>query len=188
MTGKRIGYIRVSTIDQNPDRQLENISVDKKFIEYCTGKSKERPELKAMMDYAREDDLVIVHSIDRFARNLKDLRNLVDNLVGRNVKLQFIKENLIFTRDNSAMSNLLLHVIGAVAEFEHALIIERIHEGVAVAKKLGRYTGGKSKLTKEMVEKISIELQTRKTKTKIAQELGISRECLYRYIRKLNLK
>lgn len=188
MTGKRIGYIRVSTKEQNPDRQIENVELDKRFIEYASAKTKERPELKAMLDYAREDDIIIIHSMDRFARNLKDLKFLVDGLVNRGIQVRFIKENLTFTKENSAMSTLMLHLMGAFAEFEHAFIVERIKEGVAIAKRLGRYKGGKSKLSDEMKEKILLELQSRKTKTKIAQDLGISRESLYRYMGLLNLK
>lgn len=83
MTGKRIGYIRVSTVEQNPDRQLEKVQLDKKFIDYASAKSQDRPQLQAMLEFAREDDVIIVHSMDRLARNLRDLKELVDELVSR---------------------------------------------------------------------------------------------------------
>lgn len=84
--GKRIGYIRVSTIDQNPERQLEGISIDKKFTDYASGTTIKRPQLEMMFEYAREDDLIIVHSMDRLARNVKDLRNIIDSLVEKELR------------------------------------------------------------------------------------------------------
>src|SRR5271155_5559778 len=173
--GKRVGYIRVSTTDQNPDRQLESVQLDKKFIEFASGRSKERPQLMNLIDYVREDDIVIVHSLDRLARNVKDLRYIIDELVSKKTTVQFVKENLIFTGNDSPMSNLLLVMIGAIAEFEHSLIRERQLEGIALAKKQGKFQGSKSKYTPEMKEAIGREIQTNKSKYKIADELGISR-------------
>jgi DNA invertase Pin-like site-specific DNA recombinase len=183
MTGKRIGYIRVSTTDQNPDRQLENVSLDKKFIDYASARSTDRPQLKIMLDFVREDDIVIVHSMDRFARNLKDLKQLVDSLVLRNIQVHFIKENLQFSGENSAVSNLVLHLMGAFAEFEYAFIRERQREGVEIAKRLGRFKGGVKKMTREKIEMLKELIQTRKSKTLIAKELGVSRFTLYRYLK-----
>jgi len=183
--GKRIGYIRVSTTDQNPDRQLEGIQLDKKFIDYASAKSTNRPNLKVMLEFVREDDIVIVHSMDRLARNLKDLKQIVDELIGRNIKVKFIKENLEFTGENSPMSNLLLHVMGAVAEFEYSFIKERQREGIEVAKKQGKFRGTTKKLNAEKIETLKRELLTRKSKSQIAADLGISRFTLYRYIDKL---
>src|SRR5690349_15470132 len=108
--GKIIGYIRVSSYDQNIDRQLENIKLDKVFIDKASGKDTQRPELKAMINYAREGDLIIVHSMDRLARNLDDLRRLVNELTQKEVQIQFIKEKLTFTGEDSPMSILLLSV------------------------------------------------------------------------------
>jgi len=186
MTGKRIGYIRVSTTDQNPDRQLENIHLDKKFIDYASAKSTNRPQLQMMLDFAREDDVVIVHSMDRLARNLKDLKEIVTSLVEKKIQVHFIKENLQFTSENSAMSNLLLHLMGAFAEFEYAFIIERQREGIEIAKRRGTYSGRKKKLNAEKIEILKKELQTRKTREQVAKDLGISRSVLYTYIKKLD--
>ena len=109
--GKLIGYIRVSSVDQNPERQLEGITVDKKFIDYVSGKSIKRPQLEKLIEYAREGDEIIVHSMDRLARNLDDLRKLVRDFTSKDIKLRFIKENLIFNGDDSPMANLLLSVM-----------------------------------------------------------------------------
>lgn len=186
MTGKRIGYIRVSTVDQNPDRQLQGIKLDKKFIEYASGTTIKRPQLSLMLDYVRDDDVVIIHSMDRLARNVKDLINLVDILSNKNVEVTFIKENLTFNGKDSALSKLLLMIMGAIAEFEHSLIRERQAEGIAIAKMKGKYTIGRpNKFTLTVREKIIEELKTRKSKTKIAKDLGISRFSLYEYIKKI---
>ncbi len=187
MSGKRIGYIRVSTPDQNPDRQLENIQLDKKFIEFSSAKSTNRPELQSMLDFVREDDIVIVHSMDRLARNLKNLKSLVDGLVSRKIQVHFIKENLQFSGENSATSNFILNIMGAFAEFEHAFILERQREGIEIAKKKGRFRGTKKKLNDEKIQILKNELLTRKSKTQIALELGVSRFTLYRYIADLKI-
>lgn len=185
MTGKRIGYIRVSTVDQNPDRQLESIIVDKKFIDYASAKSTNRPQLKSMLEFVREDDVIFVHSMDRLARNLKDLKELVESLVSKKIQVHFLKENLQFSGENSATSNLVLHLMGAFAEFEYAFIRERQREGIEIAKKKGRFRGTKKKLDSEKIELLKKELLTRKSKTQIALDLHISRFTLYRYIHKI---
>ncbi len=186
MTGKRIGYIRVSTTEQNPDRQLENVQVDKKFIDYASARSTNRPQLMAMLEFAREDDIIIVHSMDRLARNLRDLKELVDLFVKKKIEVHFIKENLQFSGQNSATSTLILHLMGAFAEFEYAFIKERQREGIEIAKRKGRFRGATKKLDAEKIEILKKELLTRKTKSKIAEELGVSRFTIYRYIDKIN--
>lgn len=183
--GKRIGYIRVSTIDQNPERQLEGIDLDKKFIDYASGNTIKRPQFEMMMEYAREDDLIIVHSMDRLARNVKDLRKTIDNLVEKGIQIQFMKENLIFTGKDSPMANLMLMLIGSIAEFELSLIRERQLEGIAIAKKAGKFKGSKKKLNTDKLEILKQKLQTRDSKSKIAKDLGVSRFTLYRYIRNM---
>lgn len=187
MSGKKIGYVRVSTLDQNPERQLEGIELDKKFIEYASAKSTDRPQLKMMLEYIREDDMLIVHSMDRLARNLFDLRSLVKDMVERKIEVKFIKENLIFTGKDSAMSNLLLSLMGAFAEFEYAFIRERQAEGIRIAKLKGIYKGAKKKLNEEKMQLLREEMKTRKSKTQIAFSLGISRETLYRYLHYLGI-
>ena len=134
---KVIGYIRVSTVDQNTERQLDGLKLDKVFTDKASGKDVNRPQLKAAREYVREGDRLVVHSLDRLARNLVDLKNIVSELTARDVTVQFVKENLTFTNEDNAMSNLLLSVMGAFAEFERALIRERQREGIALAKKRG---------------------------------------------------
>lgn len=185
MNGKRIGYIRVSTKDQNPDRQLEGVQLDKKFIDYASAKSMVRPQLEAMLEFVREDDIVIVHSMDRLARNVKDLKTLVDGLLLKKIQVNFIKENLLFKGENSALANLMLHMMGAFAEFEYAFIKERQREGIEIAKKKGKFKGTTKKLNAEKIEVLKQQLLTRKSKSQIALDLGISRFTLYRYIDKL---
>lgn len=195
MTGKRIGYVRVSTPEQNPDRQLEGISIDKKFIDYASARSTDRPQLQAMLDFVREDDVVIVHSMDRLARNLRDLKNLVDLLVSKKIEVHFIKENLqFFGQDsveghNSATSNLLLHLMGAFAEFEYAFIRERQREGIAIAKKKGKFKGKQKKLTQEQVAWLAEQTaQPHKTKSQLARDLNMGHSTLYRYLKEIKEK
>lgn len=188
MSGKRIGYVRVSTIEQNPDRQLENVEVDKKFVDYASAKSTNRPQLKAMLDFVREDDIVIVHSMDRLARNLFDLRSIVNKLIKNKIQVQFIKENLTFSDQENPMSNLMLSLMGAFAEFEYAFIKERQMEGIQIAKKKGKFKGRPKKMTEEMIELLKKELQTRKKMTEIARDMEVSRCTLYKCVKDLGIK
>lgn len=188
MSGKRIGYIRVSTVDQNPERQLEGISLDKKFTDYASGKTTDRPMLAAMMEYVREDDIIIVHSMDRLARNVKNLRELIDFLIAKKVQVQFLKENLTFSGEQSPMNNLLLMVMGSIAEFELSMINERQREGVRIAKLAGKYKGQRHKLTTDAREKLRLMMTTRISKSQMSKELGISRMTLYRYLKEMKDK
>ena len=183
MHGQRIGYIRVSSFDQNPERQLDHIQVDKQFIDKASGKDTHRPQLDAMVSFAREGDTVVVHSMDRLARNLDDLRRLVQQLTKRGIRIEFVKECLSFTGEDSPMANLLLSVMGAFAEFERALIRERQREGIALAKQRGVYRGRKKALTTEQVVELRRRVGTGEQKTTLAREFGISRETLYQYLR-----
>src|SRR3984885_10031061 len=151
---KRVGYIRVSSVDQNTERQLEGQDLDKVFTDKASGKDTNRPQLQAALDYIREGDVLVVHSMDRLARNLDDLRRMVLDLTGKGVHVQFIKENLTFTGEESPMSNLLLSLLGAVAEFERSMIRERQREGIELAKKRGVYRGRKPSLTAVQIAEI----------------------------------
>ncbi|MCX6557245.1 MAG: recombinase family protein [Candidatus Aminicenantes bacterium] len=183
MPGQRIGYVRVSSFDQNPERQLENISVNKVFTDKASGKDTKRPELEALLSFAREGDTVVVHSMDRLARNLDDLRRLVQMLTKRGIRIEFVKEGLHFTGEDSPMANLLLSVMGAFAEFERALIRERQREGIALAKKRGAYRGRKKALSPEQVAALRQRAAAGDQKAALAREFGISRETLYQYLR-----
>ncbi|KAB8333632.1 recombinase family protein [Scytonema tolypothrichoides VB-61278] len=183
MIGQRIGYIRVSSLDQNPERQLEGIATDRLFIDKASGKDTSRPKLEEMLRFVREGDVVLVHSMDRLARNLDDLRRIVQNLTGRGVRVEFVKEGLHFTGEDSPMANLLLSVMGAFAEFERALIKERQREGIALAKGRGAYKGRKKSLTQTQIVDIRARAARGESKTQLAREFSISRETLYQYLR-----
>lgn len=184
MNGQRIGYIRVSTFDQNPDRQLENIQLDRIFTDKASGRDTNRPQLENLMEFVREGDTVIVHSMDRLARNLDNLRKIVKTLTKRGVKIEFIKENLNFTGDDSPMANLMLSVMGAFAEFEISLIRERQKEGIYLAKQRGAYRGRKKSLSHDQIADLRKRVKKGEKKSKLAREYGISRETLYQYLRK----
>ncbi len=179
----RVGYTRVSSEAQNLDRQLDGIALDKVFADKVSGKNTQRPKLDELLDYVRDGDTVVVHSMDRLARNLDDLRQLVRGLTGRGVQVEFVKENLTFTGDDSPMATLLLSIMGSFAEFERALIRERQMEGIAQAKKRGVYTGRKKALTNEQVIDIRDRITAGETKSALAREYGISRETLYQHLR-----
>ncbi|MCL7463383.1 recombinase family protein [Pseudomonas sp. NW5] len=183
MHGQRIGYIRVSTLDQNPDRQLEGAQVSKVFTDKASGKDTQRPQLDALLSYVREGDTLVVHSMDRLARNLDDLRRLVQQLTGRGVRIEFVKEGLTFTGEDSPMANLLLSVMGAFAEFERELIRERQREGIALAKQRGAYRGRKKALSDTRIAELRRRAEAREPKAALAREFGISRATLYEYLR-----
>lgn len=183
MHGQRIGYIRVSSFDQNPERQLEPVQVDKVFTDKASGKDTQRPELDTLLSFVREGDTVVVHSMDRLARNLDDLRRLVQKLTKRGVRIEFVKESLTFTGEDSPMANLMLSVMGAFAEFERALIRERQREGIALAKQRGAYRGRKKALNSEQIAELKRRVAAGEQKTLVARDFGISRETLYQYLK-----
>jgi len=182
-SGKSIGYIRVSSYDQNPARQLEGLTLDKLFIDKASGKDTKRPQLLALLNYVRDGDTIIVHSMDRLARNLDDLRRLVFELTQRSITIKFIKEDLVFTSEGSPMAKLLLSVMGAFAEFERALIHERQIEGIALAKKRGAYKGRKRSLTPEQIQILKQRIAHGDKKSVVARDFAISRETLYQYLK-----
>lgn len=170
-----IAYLRVSTVDQNTDRQLADtgISFDKSFTDKCSGGSTSRPALKELKEYAREGDTIHVHSIDRLARNLVDLKQLVNGWNEQGVSVKFHKESLSFNAGGSDhMSELMLNMLGAVAQFELAMIQERRQEGIEKAKVAGKYKGRPSndknhqRITQLRSEGVSLR--------KIASEVGVS--------------
>jgi DNA invertase Pin-like site-specific DNA recombinase len=107
LKGQRVGYIRVSTLDQREDRQLEGVALDRRFVDHVSGKDTKRPQLTEMLTFVREGDTVVCHSMDRLGRNLDDLRKLVFSLTERGVRVEFNKESLVFTGEDSPMANLL---------------------------------------------------------------------------------
>jgi DNA invertase Pin-like site-specific DNA recombinase len=171
--GQWVGYIRVSSRGgQNPERQLNGVEMDRVFTDTVSGASTARPQLQALLAFVREGDTVIVHSMDRLARNLDDLRRVVRELTDRGVAIQFRHEQLTFTSEHSPMAALLLSVLGAFAEFERALIRERQAEGIALAKARGAYRGRKKSLTTGQVEALRARAVAGEPKASLAREFG----------------
>jgi DNA invertase Pin-like site-specific DNA recombinase len=173
----------VSSLDQRVDRQLDGITVQRTFTDTVSGKDTDRPQLEAMLGFVRGGDTVIVHSMDRLARNLEDLRRIVRKLTAKGVRVQFLTEQLTFTGDDTAMATLLLSVMGAFAEFERALIRERQREGIELAKKRGAYRGRRRSLSEEQVTELHQRAGDGAAKATLAREFGISRETVYQYLR-----
>ncbi len=182
MTGQRIGYRRVSTVDQNAARQLDGVDVKKMFTDKASGKDVARPELQKALDYVREGDTFVVHSMDRLARNLDDLRRTVRELTDKGVRVEFVKEGQVFTSDDNPMSNLMLSLLGAVAEFERSLILERQREGIALAKAAGKYKGGKPKLDADQATELVRRKAAGERVADLAREFGVSRQTVYTYL------
>ena len=178
--GQIVGYVRVSSVDQNTDRQIEQMDVDRMFVDQVSGKDMERPELAAMLDYVREGDTIVVTSMDRLARNVDDLRRIVAEQTKRGVGVRFLKENLLFTGDASPMADMLLSVLGAVAQFERDLIRERQREGIEIAKREGKYRGRKRSLSDEQITDARKRIAAGEKKAEVARVFGISRDTLYR--------
>ncbi len=183
MNGQKIGYIRVSSADQNTERQLDGLAMDRTFTDKVSGKSTERPQLQEMLRFVRDGDHLFVHSMDRLARNLIDLRQMVQDLTNRGVRVTFVKESLVFNGDDTAMSVLLLSVMGAVAEFERAILKERQAEGIRIAKAKGVYKGRKASLTNDQVDQVRQKVAAGVSKAKLAREYKCSRETLYKYLK-----
>lgn len=185
---QRVGYRRVSTADQSNARQLDGLTFDKIFEDKASGKDTLRPGLEKLRNHVRDGDTVVVHSMDRLARNLKDLLSLVEELTQKGVKIQFIKENLVFTGEDSPISRLLLSVMGAVANFEREMILERQREGIAIAKAKGVFKGRRPALTAAQVNELNSRLEQAKllgkTQAEVAREFRISRETLRKYTSK----
>lgn len=189
MKGKRIGYKRVSTFEQNPNSQLMSVELDKVFVETETGYSvKNRIQLQQLKEYVREDDIVFVECMDRLGRNGYDLDEIVEFLLKKGVQINFVREGIILGKKNDIMSKLAYDMMKAFIHFYSQLTKERQRIGVEKAKKEGKYKGGISKMTPERIKLIQERIQTRDTKSKIAKDAGISRYTLYRYLDKINEK
>ena len=183
-TGQRIGYVRVSSGDQHTERQLDGLALDRVFTDKASGRDTNRPAFAEMMRFARVGDHVYCHSLDRLSRSLDDLRRTVKELTGRGVTVEFVKEHLVFTGEDSPMSNLLLNVMGSFAEFERSLLRDRQREGIMLARARGAYKGRKRSLTEADVAEIKRRLGTGEKKAVVARAFNISRETLYAYLRR----
>ena len=181
--GQTVGYIRVSSAGQNDARQLDGIHTDKTFTDKASGKDTQRPQLQAMLEFVREGDKVLVHSMDRLARSLKDLEATVKGLTARGVTVSFVTQGMTFTGDDSPMNTLMLQMLGAVSQFERSLILERQREGIAIAKAKGDvYKGRKPSLDAAGLVELRAMVTQNIPKAQIAAKLGISRTTLYAHL------
>lgn len=183
MKGQLVGYIRVSAADQNTERQLEGVHLDKVFADKASGKDTNRPQLQAAMEWVRAGDALIVHSMDRLARNVEDMLRVVRELNGKGVSVQFVKENMNFAGNDDPRSTLMFTMLAAFAQFERSLIKERQREGIELAKAKGKYKGGKPKLDAEQVAQLKQMIANGFPKAAAARKFNITRETVYQYIR-----
>ena len=182
----RIGYVRVSSLDQNPERQIEELrssNVEKFFIDKVSGKNTDRPELQKLLSFIREGDTLYVHSLDRLARNLADLLTLVQDLTNRGISVIFLSENLRFETGDDAppVAKLMLSMVGAFAEFERSMIHRRQMEGIALAKERGAYKGRKPSVTQQQLDELKRLIDEGVSVSKASKKVGISRSTAYRY-------
>lgn len=167
----QVGYIRVSSVDQQTDRQLDGMTLDKTFIDKVSGATTDRPQLQAMLEYIREGDTLHVHSIDRLARSLSDLLKLVESLNTKGINVHFQKEQLKFTGENDPMQKLMLSMMGSFAEFERSMIRDRQREGIAKAKEKGVYKGRVKSVDDDAIRQLVVSGTSFR---KAAEQLGIS--------------
>ena len=180
--GKNVGYIRVSSTCQNTVRQLVNVKLDKVFTDHCSGAQADRPALTELLEWVREEDVVHVHSMDRLARNLQDLKDLVANINSKGASVRFHKEGLDFSGEESPMSELLLNLLGAVSQFERALIKERQREGIEAAKKRGGYKGRKKALSTAAISDLKARRASGEGVSSLARKFDVSRQTVYSYL------
>lgn len=182
MSHQIVGYVRVSSQGQNTARQLQGIDLDMEFIDKVTGSNVDREKLQECIAYVRKGDTLMVDSIDRLARNLKDLQDILTKLTSKGVIVKFIKENLTFTGNDDPMSTLMLHMMGAFAEFERTMIKTRQREGIDAAKKAGKHLGRPKKVTPNM-SLAAIKLkESGMSIRKIAKDLDVARATVYKLL------
>ncbi len=184
----KIGYIRVSTQEQNTIRQevlMESLSVDEVYIDHMSGKNTNRPELQRMMEYVRRGDTVIVESISRFARNTRDLLELVERLTAKGVEFVSKKEAIDTT---TPTGKFMLTIFGAVAELEREYILQRQREGIAIAKEQGKYTGRKAKQPPDFDRIVSQWRNGEITAVEAMRTLNMSKTTFYRRVKALSPK
>lgn len=185
-SGQRVGYVRLSSLEQNPQRQLEELNqsgkLDRIFQDKASGgkRGNHPSQLDACIAYLRDGDELFVSSIDRLARSLTDLRARVDELTDKGVTVTFLHERLSFSRSSKdPRADLMLGVLGSFAEFERAIIRERQAEGIALAKKAGKYKGRSRALTKKQEQEVWERIARGESKSALAREYGVSRGTIY---------
>ncbi len=176
----KVGYLRVSSIDQCLDRQLDGIELDRVYEEKISGKDRERPQLKECLSFLREGDVLHVHSMDRLSRNLKDLLNIVSELVDKNVSVKFATENLEFAGKDNPMSYLMLSVFGAINQFEIANLKMRQLEGIRKAKERGQHFARKA-LKPKLIKEINKRLSKGQKVSEISVALNVGQSTIYKY-------
>lgn len=186
MSHQLIGYVRVSSQGQNTARQLAGMKLDKEFVDKVTGSNMDREKLKECIMYAREGDTVIVESIDRLARNLLDLQEIIKTLNKKGARVQFVKESLTFTGESDPMSTLMLQMMGAFAEFERSMIKTRQRDGIDAAKKAGKHLGRPHKVDNKFRKVVKEKLESCQSIRSIAKEMNVSRGTIYKVKDQLN--
>ena len=177
-----LAYVRVSTAEQNEARQIEalqNYKIDKWFQEKVPGKNADRPELKRMLEYAREGDTIYIHDFSRLARNTKDLLEITEELERKGIALVSYMEKI---DSSTATGKLMLTMIAAIAEFERQNLLERQREGIAIAKREGRYKGRKAINIPDFNIHYERYMRREISKAKLASELNVSRPTLDKLI------
>lgn len=183
MSGWNIGYIRVSSVDQSTVRQLEGVTLDQVFEDKASGKDTNRPQLQQCLKTLRKGDHLHVHAMERLARNLVDLLTIVKSLTDRGVSVTFYTPSkMTFTGEKNIMADLMLAIIGAAAQFEREMSKERQLEGIAIAKREGKYKGRKPVLTPQKALELQHKASEGANKAALAREFGISRTSLYEYL------
>jgi DNA invertase Pin-like site-specific DNA recombinase len=178
---ENIGYIRVSSEGQNTDRQLDSIPLDKRFTDKISGASKDRPQLNACLTYIRSGDTLHIHSIDRLARSLRDLQELVDGLVQRNITIIFHTERLTFTSEENPVSTMMLQMLGMIAQFERTLTRKRQREGIDIAKSKGKHLGRPTIDYSRRDEAIELSKQGNNI-SQISRHMNLSRASIYKLL------
>ena len=174
-------YRRVSTVDQNTDRQLPDFKCDVDLTEKVSGKDMKRPKLQTLLDTVTKGDSVHVHELSRLARSVSDLTAIVDEITGKGATIKFHKESLEFgpSKRSNSMSALMLNLLGAISQFERDLMLERQREGISIAKAKGVYKGRQSNFSEDDFKNIAVRFKESKDKTKLAKQWNISRSYLY---------
>lgn len=179
-----IGYLRVSTAEQNEGRQLEGLQLDKTFLDKCSAGTLNRPGLDQMKEFAREGDSVFIHSLDRLGRNVGQVKEILDFFTKKGVKVHLVKESLTIDENATGLSTFILNMLAAFAEFERNVIKERQREGIKLAKAQKKYKGRAVVVTPEIAEQINWMIDCGKSKSEICRHYNISRTTFYKYAKK----
>lgn len=179
----KVGYVRVSSVDQNLSRQLDGIELDKVFEEKVSGSTRQREQLNRCLEFVREGDTLYVHAMDRLARNLKDLLNIVHELNDKLVTVKFVTENLEFGGKDNPMGYLMLSILGACHQFEIALTKQRQREGIQKAKERGQRLG-REPLKPKKIKEIKNRKESGQSVIDIAASMNIGTSTVYKYLGK----